>query len=95
VVRPRATVLVKLLGAFAVPTLALFALFAVIALEVTRRDLDAELGHRLEAVAAATSTQIRGKYLAELPSATPRIARTRTSRPSSRRWRRSPARTCT
>ena len=56
-VRPRATILVKLLGAFAVPTLALFALFAVIALEVTRRDLDAELGHRLEAVAAATSTQ--------------------------------------
>jgi signal transduction histidine kinase len=66
VVRPRATVLVKLLGAFAVPTLALFALFAVIALEVTRRDLDAELGHRLTAVAAATSTQVRGKYLAEL-----------------------------
>ena len=66
VVRPRATVLVKLLGAFAVPTLALFALFAVVALEVTRRDLDAELGHRLTAVAAATSTQIRGKYLAEL-----------------------------
>ncbi|MEZ4400981.1 MAG: HAMP domain-containing sensor histidine kinase [Kofleriaceae bacterium] len=65
-VRPRATVMVKLLGAFAVPTLALFALFAVIALEVTRRDLDAELGHRLEAVAAATSTQIRGKYLADL-----------------------------
>lgn len=65
-VRPRATILVKLLGAFAVPTLALFALFAVIALEVTRRDLDAELGHRLESVAAATSTQIRGKYLAEL-----------------------------
>ncbi|MBK9031411.1 MAG: HAMP domain-containing histidine kinase [Myxococcales bacterium] len=65
-VRPRATVLVKLLGAFAVPTLALFALFAVIALEVTRRDLDAELGHRLAAVAAATSTQLRGKYLVEL-----------------------------
>jgi signal transduction histidine kinase len=64
-VRPRASVLVKLLGAFAVPTLALFALFAVIALEVTRRDLDAELGHRLEAVAASTATQIRGKYLVE------------------------------
>ncbi len=66
-VRPRATILVKLLGAFAVPTLALFALFAVITLEVTRRDLDAELGHRLEAVAAAAATQIRGKYLVELP----------------------------
>lgn len=65
-VRPRATILVKLLGAFAVPTLALFALFAVITLEVTRRDLDAELGHRLEAVAASAATQIRGKYLAEL-----------------------------
>ena len=58
--------MVKLLGAFAVPTLALFALFAIITLEVTRRDLDAELGHRLEAVGASAATQIRGKYLVEL-----------------------------
>jgi len=65
-VRPRATILVKLLLAFAVPTLALFALFAVVALEVTRADLDAELGTRLEAVAAAGATQIRGKYLVPL-----------------------------
>lgn len=67
-VRPRATILVKLLGAFVVPTLALFTLFAVITLEVTRRDLDAELGHRLEAVAASAALQIRGKYLSELPA---------------------------
>ena len=64
--RPRATILVKLLLAVAAPTLALFAVFAVVAYEVTRRDLDAELGHQLVAVAASTSTQVRGKYLAEL-----------------------------
>jgi signal transduction histidine kinase len=64
--RPRATILVKLLLAFAVPSLALFALFGYVALEVTREDLDAELGTRLEAVAASASTQVRGKYLVEL-----------------------------
>ncbi len=64
--RPRATILVKLLLAFAVPTLALFAVFAVVALEVTRSDLDAELGTRLEAIAAAGATQVRGKYLVPL-----------------------------
>jgi signal transduction histidine kinase len=58
--------LVKLLLAFAVPTLALFAVFAVVALEVTRSDLDAELGIRLEAIAAAGATQVRGKYLLPL-----------------------------
>jgi signal transduction histidine kinase len=66
VVRPRATILVKLLLAVAAPTLALFAVFAVVAYEVTRRDLDAELGTRLTAVAASAATQVRGKYLAEL-----------------------------
>jgi signal transduction histidine kinase len=65
-VRPRATILVKLLLAVVAPTLALFALFAFVAYEVTRRDLDAELGTRLTAVAASAATQVRGKYLASL-----------------------------
>lgn len=64
--RPRATILVKLLLAFAVPSLALFALFGYVALEVTQKDLDAELGTRLEAVAASAATQVRGKYLVPL-----------------------------
>ncbi len=64
--RPRATILVKLLLAVAAPTLALFAVFAVVAYEVTRKDLDAELGTRLTAVAASAATQVRGKYLASL-----------------------------
>jgi signal transduction histidine kinase len=64
--RVRATILVKLLLAFAVPSLTLFALFGFVALEVTRRDLDAELGTRLEAVAASASTHVRGKYLVPL-----------------------------
>src|SRR5690348_18239581 len=64
--RPRITILVKLLAAFALPTSALFALFAVLAHEVTRRDLEAELGTRLAAVAASAATQIRGGTLAEL-----------------------------
>jgi signal transduction histidine kinase len=65
-VRPRATILVKLLLAFVLPTATLFAAFAVVAHEVTRRDLDAELGARLEVIAAAAATHVRGKYLLEL-----------------------------
>jgi signal transduction histidine kinase len=65
-VRFRATILVKLLVALVVPTVALFALFAFVALEVSRIDLDHELGQRLEAIAASASTQVRGKYLTEL-----------------------------
>ena len=64
--RFRATILVKLLVALVVPTVALFTLFAFVALEVSRSDLDHELGHRLEAIAASAVTQIRGKYLTEL-----------------------------
>lgn len=64
--RPRLTILVKLLLAFEVPTIALFALFAVVAHQVTRRDLEAELATRLEAVAASAAIQIRGKHLTEL-----------------------------
>jgi signal transduction histidine kinase len=67
-VRPRPTILVKLLLAFVLPTAVLFAAFAVVAHEVTRRDLDDELGTRLEAVAAAAATHVRGKYLLDLGS---------------------------
>jgi len=65
-VRFRATILVKLLIALVVPSIALFTLFAFVAYEVSRRDLDHELGQRLEAIAASATTQIRGKYLTEL-----------------------------
>src|SRR6185312_2393820 len=64
--RPRATILVKLLAALVLPVVALFALFAVATFEVSRRDLDAELGRRLEAIAASAATTVRGKYLAEI-----------------------------
>jgi len=66
-VRPRATLLVKLLVALVLPVVALFTLFAFVAYEVSRRDLDSELGRRLEAIAASAGTQIRdAKYLSEL-----------------------------
>ena len=64
--RLRATILVKLLGALVLPVVALFALFAWFAHDVSRSDLDDELGRRLEAIAASAASQIRGKYLAEL-----------------------------
>ena len=63
IVRFRATILVKLLAAFALPTVALFTLFAVVAHSVARDDLDAELGARLANIASSAATQIRGKYL--------------------------------
>ncbi len=65
-IRPRKTLLPKLVVAFVVPTLGLFSLFAFFAYQVQRNDLEAELGRRLEAVAGAAATQLRGKYLAEL-----------------------------
>ncbi|HEY1556504.1 MAG TPA: HAMP domain-containing sensor histidine kinase [Kofleriaceae bacterium] len=66
----RATILVKLLVALVLPVVALFTLFAFVAYEVSRRDLDAELGRRLEAIAQSAAVQVRdGKYLAELPPA--------------------------
>jgi signal transduction histidine kinase len=65
-VRPRATILVKLLVALVLPAVALFTLFAFVAYEVSRRDLDEELGRRLESIAASAATQIRGKYLVDL-----------------------------
>jgi signal transduction histidine kinase len=65
-VRPRPTILVKLLVAFAVPTAVLFGLFAWVADQVARRGLDDELAARLTAVASSAATQVRGKYLAAL-----------------------------
>jgi signal transduction histidine kinase len=67
-VRLRATILTKLLLAFALPTVVLFVAFAWVAHEVARRDLDEELGTRLAAIAASSATQVRGKYLSELSS---------------------------
>lgn len=63
-IRFRATILIKLLAALVLPTITLFALFATIAYQVSKRDLDDELGRRLEAIAASAATQIRaGKQL--------------------------------
>jgi signal transduction histidine kinase len=62
----RPSILLKLLLAFALPTVLLFGVFAAVAHEVARRDLDAELGSRLAAVAASAATQVRGKYLVDL-----------------------------
>jgi signal transduction histidine kinase len=64
--RPALTILVKLLLAYVLPTLALFSLFAYFAYDNARRDLEAELGTRLASIAASTATQIRGKYLLSL-----------------------------
>lgn len=63
--RVRVPILVKLLLALGLPVVVLFALFAVVAYEVSRHDLDEELGRRLTAIASSAATQVRGKYLAE------------------------------
>lgn len=63
----RPGILLKLMLAFAVPALLLFAGFAVVAHQVAERELETELGKRLTAVAAAAAKQIRNVgYLAEL-----------------------------
>ncbi|MBL9013704.1 MAG: HAMP domain-containing histidine kinase [Myxococcales bacterium] len=64
--RLRATILVKLLVALVLPVVALFTLFAFVAYQVRRHDLDEELGRRLQAIAASAASQLRGKYLAGL-----------------------------
>ncbi|MGE0399820.1 MAG: ATP-binding protein [Kofleriaceae bacterium] len=64
--RFRAPILVKLLVALVLPALVLFTVFAFVAYEVSRRDLDEEVGRRLEAIAASASTTVRGKYVEEL-----------------------------
>jgi signal transduction histidine kinase len=59
--------LAKLLVALVLPVVALFTLFAFVAFQVSRSDLDNELGRRLEAIAAATATQIRdATYLSKI-----------------------------
>jgi signal transduction histidine kinase len=58
-VRPRVPILVKLLVALVVPAIGLFSVFAWVAYEVSRHDLDDELGRRLEAIAAAAAIQVR------------------------------------
>lgn len=63
--RIRVPILVKLLLALVLPVVILFALFAVVAYEVSRHDLDEELGRRLTAIASSAAAQVRGKYLAE------------------------------
>jgi len=63
---PRKTLLLKLLVALVLPTVGVFSLFAYFAYELQREDLEAELGRRLQAVASAAATQLRGKYLEEL-----------------------------
>jgi len=65
-VRPRATILVKLLVALVLPAVALFTLFAFVAYELNRRDLDDELGRRLIAIAQSAATQIRGRNVVNL-----------------------------
>ncbi|MBI4508798.1 MAG: HAMP domain-containing histidine kinase [Deltaproteobacteria bacterium] len=62
----RVTILTKLLLAYVLPTLLLFSVFGWMAYEFLRRDLDAELGRRLSAIAATTASQVRGKYLLDL-----------------------------
>ncbi|RMH37010.1 MAG: sensor histidine kinase [Deltaproteobacteria bacterium] len=64
--RPRPTILVKLLFAFVAPAAALFAVFAFVAYETARDNLDAELGSRLAAIAAAAATELRDPSLARL-----------------------------
>lgn len=62
----RMTLSVKLMLAFVLPTVTVFSLFAFVAYKVQRDELEAELGRRLEAVASAAATRIRGKYLVDL-----------------------------
>ena len=64
--RFRAPILVKLLVALVLPALLLFTVFAFVAYEVSRRDLDEEVGSRLKAIAASAATTVRGKYVEEL-----------------------------
>ncbi len=62
----RVPIMVKLLAAFTVPAALLFGLFAFVAHEVMRQELEAELGTRLAAVAALAATRLSGSNLAEL-----------------------------
>jgi signal transduction histidine kinase len=59
-------ILVKLLIAYTVPTVALFSAFAFLAYDIARRDLEAELGKRLSSIAVTAAGQVRGRYLVEM-----------------------------
>ena len=83
--RPRVTILVKLIAAFTLPTLALFTAFAVVANVVAEQELEGELGRRLSAVAASAATQLRGKYLVDLSADGVRDDPNRCRRPTKRR----------
>ena len=65
------SILARLLLAFVVPTLVLFALFGWLSVEAARRSLDDELGRRLIALAAAAATHVRAQYLLELAPGEP------------------------
>ncbi|PID37719.1 MAG: two-component sensor histidine kinase [Proteobacteria bacterium] len=62
--RPRSpSVLIRLLVAYLLPTLALLAVFGFFAERVTRHALDASLGRRLTGIAQASTTQVRQAVL--------------------------------
>lgn len=62
------SIIAKLLIATVIPALLLFSLYGYFIYETSRKNLDAELGTRLESIAAATATQVRAKYLVDLSS---------------------------
>jgi signal transduction histidine kinase len=64
-------ILAKLLLAYVAPALLLFAVFGWLAYDLLARDLDAELGTRLAAIAAQTATRLRGEFLVEMDPADP------------------------
>ncbi|MFH0902675.1 MAG: HAMP domain-containing sensor histidine kinase [Pseudomonadota bacterium] len=63
---PTLPLLAKLILFYLVPALALFSLFGYASYELARDELEKELGTRLADLAAATATQIRGRYLLDL-----------------------------
>ncbi len=67
--RTAPTILARLLLAYVVPTLALFALFAYFAYDLMRRDLDADLGQRLVSIAELAAARVRVQYLVDLDPA--------------------------
>lgn len=67
-IRPYHTIGAKLAIAFLLPTAVVFAPLAILAYRTASTELEAELGKRLAAVAAAAATQVRGRNLADLES---------------------------
>jgi len=64
--RPGLGILGKLLVAYVVPTLVLFAFFGFVTHEFTRRELEDEMGKRLASIAHQTAGALRGRYFADL-----------------------------